>query len=45
MEPLSIALNGTGRVLGGDGGGNLTNVQHKVIGNSYNEPPHMMNIC
>jgi hypothetical protein len=39
MKPLAIALNGTGMGLGGgeDGGGNVTNVQHKPVWNCHNE--------
>jgi hypothetical protein len=43
MKPLAIALSGAGRGLwgglGGDGGGDLTNVQCKPIQNCHNESP------
>jgi hypothetical protein len=29
----------------GDGGGNLTKVQCKAIGNWHKESPHIMNLC
>jgi hypothetical protein len=31
MKPLTIALSGQGGVRGGDGGGDLTNLQYKPI--------------
>jgi hypothetical protein len=39
MKPLAIVLSGTRRVVGEDGRGNLTNVQHKPIGNWHKESP------
>jgi hypothetical protein len=39
-KPLAIALSGAWRGLRGrDGGGDLTNVQHKPIWNHHNESP------
>jgi hypothetical protein len=46
MKPHSIVLSGVGKGLkGGDGRGNLTNVQGKAIQNYHNESLCTMNIC
>jgi hypothetical protein len=49
MKPLAVALlnpwGGDCRVVGGDGGGHLTNRQCKLIHNWHSELPCTRNIC
>jgi hypothetical protein len=45
LKPFASALIMADKGLGGDSGGNLTNVQCKVIGHWHNEALPTMNIC